>query len=204
MLRNTERSPAAADRELVDRMRSGDPAAFDELAETHLPALYRFASRRLDGDRELVKDIVQSTLCKVIEKLDGYRAEAPLLTWMCACCQNEIALHFRRLGRRPHEVELDESREPRPLAGEAGWVAVGPETQLLEVESAELVHLALDRMPPAYARAVEWRYLEELEVGEIARRLDSSYKAAESLLSRARKAFREAYSGLASVAEPAS
>jgi DNA-directed RNA polymerase specialized sigma24 family protein len=40
---------------------------------------------------------------------------------------------------------------------------------------------------------MEWRYLEGLEVAQIARRLELSYKAAESLLSRARKAFREAY-----------
>lgn len=64
------------------------------------------------------------------------------------------------------------------------------------LETAERVHAALDRLPPSYARAVEWRYLEGLEVTEIALRLKLSYKAAESLLSRARKAFRETYESL--------
>jgi DNA-directed RNA polymerase specialized sigma24 family protein len=61
------------------------------------------------------------------------------------------------------------------------------------------VHAALDRLPPGYARAVEWRYLEGLAVEEIAHRLELTYKAAESLLSRARKAFRDAYEYLTNV-----
>jgi RNA polymerase sigma-70 factor (ECF subfamily) len=188
-----ERSvPQKEERQLVDRMRAGDESAFEAFAEQYIPGLYRFAGRRLDHDRELTRDIVQTTVCHVIENLDSYRAEAPLFTWLCACCRNEIAMHFRRLGRRPREVELEEAAAN---AGRAlGFPA--PEERLLRVEEAELVHLTLDRLPPSYAKAVQWRYLEGLAVPEIARRLASSYKATESLLSRARKAFREIYEHL--------
>jgi RNA polymerase sigma-70 factor, ECF subfamily len=187
-----ERSgPQEEERQLVDRMRAGDESAFETFAEQYIPGLYRFAGRRLDHDRELTRDIVQSTVCNVIENLDSYRAEAPLFTWLCACCRNEIAAHFRRLGRRPREVELEEAAA---LTG--GPEERGPEERLLRVEEAELVHVTLDRLPPSYARAVQWRYLEGLAVPEIARRLAASYKATESLLSRARKAFREIYEHL--------
>jgi RNA polymerase sigma-70 factor (ECF subfamily) len=196
--------PEAEEHGLVERMRAGDERAFDEFAERYLPGLYRFALRRLDGDRELTRDLVQSTVCHVIQKLDGYRGEAPLFTWLCACCRNEIGAHFRRRGRRPREVELD-SVEPgraepgrsEPYGGPAAPAAAGPQAELLRAETAELVHAALDRLPPSWARAVEWRYLEGAAVDEIARRLGSSYKAAESLLSRARAAFREVYEQLA-------
>lgn len=185
------------ERKLVDRMRAGEESAFEMFAQCYIPALYRFARRRLDHNRELTQDVVQSTVCKVIEKLDSYRAEAPLFTWLCACCRNEIAAHYRRLGRRPREVELDEGiAETTPTGGFSAAYPAGLEERLGRAETAELVHLALDRLPPSYARAVEWRYLEGLEVTEIAYRLNSSYKAAESLLSRARKAFREAYENL--------
>lgn len=170
-----------AEERMVDGMRAGDEHAFETFAELYIPGLYRFVLRRLDYDRELTQEIVQSTVCKVIEKLDSYRAEAPLFTWLCACCRNEIAAHFRRAGRRPKEVELDE-----------GIAQEQPEG----AETAELVHAALDRLPPSYARAMEWRYLDGLEVAEIAQRLEVTYKAAESLLSRARRAFREAYEQL--------
>jgi RNA polymerase sigma-70 factor (ECF subfamily) len=188
-----ERSvPQEEERQLVDRMRAGDESAFELFAEWYIPGLYRFAGRRLDHDRELTRDIVQTTVCHVIENLDSYRAEAPLFTWLCACCRNEIAVYFRRLGRRPREVELEEA------AANAGPVLVfpAPDERLLRAEEAELVHVTLDRLPPSYAKAVQWRYLEGLAVPEIARRLASSYKATESLLSRARKAFREIYEHL--------
>ena len=185
------------ERRLVDRMRAGDESAFEMFSESYVSALYRFAWKRLDHDRELTQEIVQSTVCKVIEKLDSYRAEARLFTWLCACCCNEIAAHYRRLGRRPKEVELDEGlAETLPDGGLSSALTDGLEQRLGRMETAERVHLALDRLPESYARAVEWRYLEGLPVTEIARRLESSYKAAESLLSRARKAFREAYENL--------
>ncbi len=181
------------ERKLVNRMRAGDENAFETFAGCYIPALYRFAWRRLDHDRDLTQEIVQSTVCKVIEKLDSYRGEAALFTWLCACCRNEIAAHYRRLGRRPTEVELDEGiAEANPTDGFAAAPG-GLEERSSRAERAELVHIALDRLPPGYARAVEWRYLEGLAVTEIAHRLESSYKAAESLLSRARQAFRREY-----------
>ena len=180
--RTFARPPDAPERELVNRLRAGDEDAFEAFSEHYIAGLYRFALRRLDNDRELTKEIVQSTVCKVLEKLDGYRAEAPLFTWLCACCRNEIAAHFRRAGRRPREVEL---------AGD--YAQVRPD----DPETTELVHAALDRISPANARAMEWRYLDGLEVADVAKRLGLTYKAAESLLSRARTAFRAAYEQLA-------
>lgn len=169
----------------MDQMKAGREDAFEVFAGSYIPGLYRFARRRLHDDSELTKDVVQSTVCRVIENLDGWRAEAPFFAWLCACCANEIAAHYRRRGRRPREVELvDDAADGDPTA---------------RLEAAEVVHLALDRIPPAYARAVEWRYVEGLEVAEIARRLGASYKAAESLLSRARAAFREAYAQLSAM-----
>ena len=179
--RTFARQPDAEERELVIRLRAGDESAFETFAEHYIAGLYRFALRRLDHDPELTREIVQATVCKVIEKLDTYRAEAPLFTWLCACCRNEIAAHFRRAGRRPREVEL---------------VDDVPQEQTEGSDTAELVHAALDRLPPAYARAMEWRYLDGLEVADVAQRLALTYKAAESLLSRARSAFREAYDEL--------
>jgi RNA polymerase sigma-70 factor (ECF subfamily) len=174
-------SPHTADVELVERMLAGEEDAFETFADRCFKPLYRFASARLQGDRELTREIVQTAVTKALAKLGTYRGEASLLTWLCACCRNEIAAHFRRLNRRPREVELDEAIVREEPGGS---------------ETAELVHAALDRLPPGYARAMEWRYLDGLEVAEVAQRLELSYKAAESLLSRARRAFREAYEAL--------
>lgn len=175
--------------ELVARMRAGNEQAFEVFVDCYLPGLLNFARRRVPEDRELARDIAQSTICVVIERLASFRGESSLRTWMYACCRNEIAAHFRRLGRRPREVELDETSEWE----ESG---PGPEDDLLLGERAELVHEALEQMSPIQARAMEWRYIEGLAVDEIARRLDATYKAAESMLSRGRAAFRRNYARL--------
>lgn len=185
------------ERRLVHRMRAGEEAAFELFAAAYVPALLRFAGRRLARDPELAKEIVQTTLCRVVEKLDGYRGEAPLFTWLCACCVNEIAGHFRRLGRHPTTAVPPGTGGPESRTLDfPDNDSASPEETLLRMETSERVHLALDRLPAAYARCLEWRYLEDLDVGEIARRLRSSYKAAESLLSRARRAFQAAFEQL--------
>lgn len=192
------------ERELLDRMQAGEESAFDVFAELYIPGLYRFAARRLaGGDRDLVRDVVQSTVCRVIEKLASYRAEAPLFTWLCAVCRNEIAAHFRKLERRPREVALEEEPAADRAAGALSPPPPGADERLEILERRERVHVALDRVPPAYARVVEWRYLEGVAVTEIARRLGTSYKAAESLLARARSAFRQSYESLPAGAEGA-
>ncbi len=178
------------------RMIEGDERAFERFSDEYIPLVYRFASRRLRGDRELTRDLVQSTVCKAIAKLHTFRGEAALATWLCACCRNEIAAHFRRAGRWRREVELtgDEVGSeiaPFPTPSE------GPEGALLRKERSELVHLALDALPPRYGQALEWKYLENLPVKEIARRLEVGPKAAESLLTRARHSFRDGFARLA-------
>lgn len=171
---------------LVERMLAGDEAAMEEFAEEYFPALYRFALSRL-GDRELAREAVQSTVCKALGKLESFRGEASLSTWLCACCRNEIRMGFRSKKRQPPvvglvglEEDLASDRDP-------------PERALARKEKVRHVHAALDLLPPRYARALEWKYVERLPVKEIAGRLRLGAKAAESLLTRARQAFRDGY-----------
>ena len=65
-----------------------------------------------------------------------------------------------------------------------------PETALRRRELSALVRLMLDHLPGRYGDVLEWKYMEGLSVDEIAGRLGVGYKAAESLLARARAAFR--------------
>jgi RNA polymerase sigma-70 factor (ECF subfamily) len=158
-------------------------------AQHYIPALHRFATSRLRGEPELVREVVQTTICQVIERLDSWRAEAPLFTWLCACCRNEIAMHFRR-NKPGRDVELHDNHfSPAP----------GPDDVTLTAESAALVHEALDHLPPHYARALEAKYIDGMSVEGIARELHLSAKAAESVLTRARDAFRAVYRNLTEV-----
>jgi RNA polymerase sigma-70 factor (ECF subfamily) len=185
---DTEQDPRLDEKALVERMLAGDESAMEELADGYFPGLYRFALARLGGDSELTREIVQTTVCKALAKLATWRGEAALRTWLYACCQNEIRMYFRQRKGAPQLVELEDDGYP------AG--AEGAEGDLERKEEARLVHAALDLLPPHYARALEWKYVERLPVQEIAERLRLKIKAAESVLTRARQAFREVYGRL--------
>jgi RNA polymerase sigma-70 factor (ECF subfamily) len=183
------------EQDLVARMLAGDEPAMEAFADGYFPGLYRFALARLHGDSELARELVQATACKALARLSTYRGEAPLFTWLCACCRNEIRMHFRHQGRLPRVVGLDdETGEADLAAGRAP--GEHPDGALARKEEAHLVHAALDLLPPHYARALEWKYVDRLPVKEIATRLRLGAKAAESLLTRARQAFREGYERL--------
>lgn len=175
-------SDHTADLLLVERMLAGEERAFETFGERYFKALYRFTSVRLEGDRDLTREIVQTAMTKALSRLDTYRGEASLLTWLCSCCRNEILMHFRRRRTAPAGVELEEGQDRRD-----------PEIVLLGKERANRVHMALDGIPDHYARALEWKYLDSLPVQEIASRMGVPPKAAESLLTRAREAFRKTY-----------
>jgi RNA polymerase sigma-70 factor, ECF subfamily len=188
------------DLELVGRMLAGDEDAFESFGERCFKVVYRFALARLQGDRELTLEVVQTTMAKALAKLDTYRGEASLPTWLCSCCRNEMLMHFRRRRTAPAEVELGEVELEAELEAAPGFGREGnAEATLLRREEIDSVHLALDLLPEHYARALEWKYVERLPVAEIASRMGVQTKAAESLLTRARQAFRTSYEGLRNV-----
>lgn len=194
----------STDRALVGRMLAGQEEAFEEFFGGYFSRLYRFALVRLDRNADAAEEVVQAVMCRAVTKLETYRGEAALFTWLCSFCRHEIAAWYRRRNRAPQSIDLaEDSPEARAvlesLTGEEAW---GPEDEVLRREVARLVQVTLDNLPRAYGDALEWKYIHGLSVREIAARLDLGTKAAESLLTRARRAFREGFSALAQVPWP--
>ena len=109
-------------------------------------------------------------------------------------------MHFRRAGSRPEEVELEDAGNE--IHHDAGFAHLeSQEARLLQKESASLVHETLDQLPDHYSKAPHCKYLEGMSVKQIAWRLQLGDKAAESLLTRAREAFRKTYSNLSASSE---
>lgn len=185
-----------SDLALARRLLAGDETALDEFFRDYFPRLYRFACVRLGGNDDAAEEVVQSAMTKAFQKLHTYRGEAAMFTWLCAVCRREITEWRERTGMRA-EVALieDEPRTRAALDALAAMTRDDPETELHRSEIARLVQVTLDHLPARYADALEWRYMQGLSVDEIASRLGLGYKAAESLLTRARHAFRDGFPG---------
>jgi RNA polymerase sigma-70 factor (ECF subfamily) len=182
-----------SDLALARRLAAGDESAFEEFFADYFPRLYRFARARLSGDEAGAEEVVQAALIRAVRKIHTYRGDAALFTWLCALCRREIAVHLERLGRTA-EVALAED-EPATRAALDALAALtdDPETQLDRRELSRLVQVTLDHLPGRYGEALEWKYMLGLSVEEIAGRLGLNYKGAESLLTRARQAFRDGF-----------
>lgn len=174
---------------LARRLLHKDRLAFDGFFSAYFPRLCRFAVRRL-SDPEACEDVVQETLLKALRHLDDYRGEASLFTWLCTICSNEVANWYRKHGQRlSKQVSLDDDADhsisPEHLA--TALSSAGGED---EVQLQMSIQMILDQLPDNYGKALEWKYLEGMHVEEIAMRLQTTVIGAQSLLARARTAFR--------------
>jgi len=187
---------------LARRLLSGEEAAFEEFFAEYFPRLFRFASARLGGDHDAAEEVVQAALIRAVRKLHTYRGEAALFSWLCTICRREIAGLVQH-GESRREVPLIEDQPALRAALDALAIAAAddPEHTLRRRELGRLVQVTLDHLPNRYSDALRWKYLDELSVDEIARRLNLGYKAAESLLGRARAAFREGFGIVAGLPE---
>ena len=178
-------------------MLAGEEPAFDEFFEDYFPRLYRFALPRMRHNPDLAEEIVQETLCIAVTKMKTYRAEAALFTWLCTICRREISAYFRKHSRESQFALPEDVPETRAsLESLSRVLNEEPESQVLRDEVSRLVQVTLDFLPRWYASALEMKYLKDLPVKEIASRLNLGPKAAESLLTRARHAFREGFTSL--------
>jgi RNA polymerase sigma-70 factor (ECF subfamily) len=184
----------ADESELVKRMLAGDQRAFDAFFESHFARLYRFALPRLNGDTEAAREVVQATLGKAMRKLANFRGEAAVFTWLCQICRREVVDYVRAHRRHAERVVLIDDRPELRAAIES--IEAPEEYDLVKsygrAEVGRLVQAVLDRLPSRYGDALEWKYVEGHSVEEIGERLGIGHAAAQSLLARARIAFRDA------------
>ena len=185
------------DKALATRVGRGDEAAFEEFFSAYFPRLFRFALSRTDGDEAVAEEVVQRTLCNVMYKMDSFRGDAPLFTWLCSICRNELSAYFRKSGREESFAQpVEDNTEIHAALERISQGGDDPLTERHRDEIAGYVQATLEALPDNYARALEWKYMQGLSVAEIAGELGLGEKAAESVLTRARKAFREAFERL--------
>ncbi|MGD9842585.1 MAG: RNA polymerase sigma factor [Steroidobacteraceae bacterium] len=184
------------DRRLVTRLLKGEQRAFDEFFTANFDRLYRFAMTRMN-DADAAKDVVQETLCRALRNIAGYRGEAALFTWLCQICRSQLSEYFEQQGRRARRfVPIEDDPHVQAALEVMAAPDSNPELMARRTEVSRLIQVVLDQLPAHYGNALEWKYVEGSSVEEIASRLGVQHAAAQSLLQRARLAFRELFEDL--------
>jgi len=182
------------EKQLIQRMLGGDEQAFEAFFNAYFPRVYRFALPRLNGDVQAAREVVQATLAKAMRRIGDFRGESALFTWICQICRREAVDYIRSRRRHVKHLVLIDDRPELRSAIEA--IEAPEEYDLVRqygrAEVGRLVRVVLDRLPSNYGDALEWKYMEGSSVEEIGERLGIGTIAAQSLLARARIAFREA------------
>ncbi|MCA6094378.1 sigma-70 family RNA polymerase sigma factor, partial [Streptomyces sp. SCA3-4] len=127
---------------VVEAARAGDPAAQDELVALHLPLVYNIVGRALNGHAD-VDDVVQETMLRVINGLDGLRDPASFRSWLVAITMNQIRSHCR------------EDRLEAPVSGlqEVVGEVADPEADFVDLT---IVRLGLQGQRREAAEATRW------------------------------------------------
>jgi RNA polymerase sigma-70 factor (ECF subfamily) len=172
---------------------SGDETAAEAFFSEYFPRLFRFARARLGGNEDAAEEVTQATLIRAVRKLSTYRGEAALFTWLCTLCRHEISSWIERSGRTSHTSLAEDHPDLQAALAAAAKLSTDPEFETGRRELSRLVRLTLEQLPARYSDALDWKYVQGLSVDEIARRLGMGYKATESLLTRARQAFRDSF-----------
>lgn len=172
-------------------MLAGDQSSYRQFFDEVFPRLYRFCLRQC-GQAALAEEVTQSSLVTALEGLHRYRGEASLLSWCFGIARHTLRRQ-QQVAARAHQVEDEDELDALMDALRAG--DADDPAQVVEVDQLrDFVHAVLDRLPALYAEVLEGRYVLGLSVRELAAQLGRSEKAVESALSRAREAFRQAFS----------
>jgi RNA polymerase sigma-70 factor, ECF subfamily len=171
-----------------DRTTKGQPDVdrdvWMQFYRAHGARIWRWAARFMGGSAQEVADVVQETFLAAAQcahRFDVRRGNE--WGWLWGIARRQMALHFRRRGRRGSETPLEDVPSIIPL----------PQEQAAQREVSILVRRALMAMDDEAAFLLAGKYFDGMTTEALAAALGISVHAAESKLVRARQAFRDCY-----------
>jgi RNA polymerase sigma factor (sigma-70 family) len=179
---NRRSDPVDSTFDLVERAKTGDSAALNELFVRYLPPLRRWASGRLPRwTRDLMDtdDLVQETVLRAVKRIDRFEArhEGALQAYLRQAVVNRIRDEVRRAKRAPMSEVLDDN---------AADVAASPLENAIGAQALECYEAALGRLRPEERHAIVARVEMDGSYQEVARALGKpSADAARMAVSRA-------------------
>ena len=167
------------DAELVERFKSGERAVFEALFSKYQDMVFNIAWS-ISGDRELAEDITQEAFVKAYLGLSGFRGRSAFKTWLYRIAVNQS---LRMRSRTVRRTEVEHQMEDMDLPSEEKAPDEAAETS----EKERRVREAIAELPEAQRAAVTLRYLEGLELAEVAEVLGTPLGTVKSRIHHALK-----------------
>ena len=180
------------DRQLIARLQAGDESAVQELAERYTPRIYQLALRHMKN-REDAEEVTQDVLIKVYRKVDAFRGDSALSSWIYRITFN-TAMSRLRNGRVARAADKERERLESAAAAEdqlrvrrepADWSNM-PDEQLLRAQLRQAVTAAIADLPEIYRAPVVLRDIQGLSTEEASSRLHLKDQTLKSRLHRGR------------------
>jgi len=161
---------------LLADCRSGDREALRRLYDAYRDRVYSIALHYLNGCAEAAEDATSEVFIRAFTRLDQFRGDCSLGTWLYRLTANACLDELRRRKRlRPADAVAETRADSRT------------DREYRRVELGEAVRCALDSLPPQIRMTVLLKHFEELSYEEIAKALNCSMGTVASRLNRAHK-----------------
>ena len=189
----------AAEAEFLERLRSGEPEAFDNLITRYSGDIYAVLYR-ITEDADDAADLTQETFLSALRSVRNFRGESELKTWLTRIAINHSRNRFRWWKRRKKDatVSLDapigesETSFSDSIAGDGE----SAEDALLRHERETALRNALAQLPEHYREAIVLCDLEGYSYEEIAAALEINLGTVKSRIARGREELRKRLSDL--------
>jgi RNA polymerase sigma-70 factor, ECF subfamily len=192
-----------ADLQLIARLQAGDEGAVKELAERYSQRIYQMALRHMKNPED-AEEVTQDVLMKVYRKVDRFRGDAALSSWIYRITFNTAMSRLRtHKAQKAAEQERDRAlKSGTPEQREApkhpaDWSRM-PDEELLRAQLRHAVAMALAELPEIYRVPVVLRDIQGLTTEEASHRLHVKDQTLKSRLHRGRLMLRERLRGFAS------
>jgi RNA polymerase sigma-70 factor, ECF subfamily len=189
-----------AERELIARLRHGEHDAVSDLASAYGSKVHQLAFRYLKNHED-AEEVTQDVLLKVFQRIDAFRGDAALSSWIYRITFNTAMSRLRNARAARHAAIEESTREDnegrRPARREViDWSPLADEEMLRGELRAALVE-ALKELPPLYRVPVILRDIEGLSTEEASAVLRVKDQTLKSRLHRGRLILRERLSAFA-------
>jgi RNA polymerase sigma-70 factor (ECF subfamily) len=164
------------DRELVERFRGGDRAAFDALVRRHQKGMWRLIRRYVKRDADAA-DVTQLAFVRAFRGLAAFRGTATVRSWLYRIAIN-CALSWLRDHRREQSTELTDDLTDA-LADAAATASNLAPAQLSAGDDRAWLRRAIDQLPPKQKLVLELRVFDDLSFKEVAELADCSENTAK-------------------------